>query len=94
MNLKIGSALKALAILIGLVLGADVISDTKLDQIAGALTVLATIGWDMYETFRLQKQGVVSTSPLANVATEMTPAKLVAEEKAEAKADAKAEAKK
>lgn len=89
MNLKIGSALKALAILIGLFLGSDVISDTKLDQIVGALTVLGTVAWDLYETFRLQKQGIVSTDPVANVAAPGTPAQLVATEKAEAKAAAK-----
>jgi len=86
MNLKIGSAIKAIAILLGLILGADFISDTKLDQIAGAATVLATIAWDFYETFRLHKQGIVSTVPAANVeamsapATK-TPEKLAAEEK-------------
>jgi len=86
MNLKIGSAVKAIAILIGLVLGADVVSDTKLDQIAGAVTVLATIAYDLWETFRLHKQGIVSTVPAANVeamsapATK-TPEKLAAEEK-------------
>jgi len=81
MNLKIGSAVKAIAILIGLVLGADVVSDTKLDQIAGAVTVLATIGWDFYETFRLHKQGIVSTTPQVNVDAPGSPAELAAEEK-------------
>lgn len=81
MNLKIGSALKALAVLIGLWLGADVISETQLDQVVGALSILAAVAWDLYETFRLHKQGVVSTSPVVNAAEPMTPAKLVAEEK-------------
>ena len=81
MNLKIGSAVKAIAILIGLVLGADVVSDTKLDQIAGAATVLATIAWDFYETFRLHKQGIVSTTPQANVEAPGSPAELAAAEK-------------
>lgn len=83
MNLKIGTALKALALLIGLFLGADFISETKLDQIAGALTVLATIGWDIYETVRLDKQGVVSTSPTENIADPRTPEKLAAKEAVE-----------
>jgi len=81
MNLKIGSAVKAIAILIGLVLGADVVSDTKLDQIAGAVTVLATIAYDLWETFRLHKQGIVSTTPQANVDAPGSPAELAAEEK-------------
>lgn len=80
MNLKIGSAIKAIAILVGLVLGADVVDNTKLDQIVGAATVLATIAWDFFETYRLQKQGIVSTSPLANVADPRTPEKLAAKE--------------
>jgi len=81
MNLKIGSAVKAIAILIGLVLGADVVSDTKLDQIAGAVTVLATIAYDLWETFRLHKQGIVSTTPQVNVDAPGSPAELAAEEK-------------
>lgn len=81
MNLKIGSALKALGVLIGLILGADVISETKMDQIVGALTVLAVVGYDIWETFRLQKQGIVSTSPAANVAAPGSPQKLAKEEK-------------
>lgn len=81
MNLKIGSALKALAVLIGLFLGSDVVSEAQWDQIVGALTILGAVGWDLYETYRLHKQGVVSTNPVVNAAEPMTPAKLVAEEK-------------
>ena len=81
MNLKIGSALKALGVLIGLILGADVIDGTKIDQIVGALTVLATVGWDLFETFRLHKQGIVSTTPQVNVDAPGSPAELAAEEK-------------
>jgi len=81
MNLKIGSALKALGVLIGLILGADVIDGTKIDQIVGALTVLATVGWDLFETFRLHKQGIVSTTPQANVEAPGSPAELAAAEK-------------
>ena len=80
MNLKIGSIVKALAVLLGLFLGSDVIDDTKIDQIAGAVSVLAAVVWDVWETFRLQKQGIVSTSPLANIADPRTPEKLAAKE--------------
>lgn len=80
MNLKIGSALKALGVLIGLILGSDVIDGTKIDQIVGALTVLATVGWDLFETFRLQQQGIVSTKPQANVEAPGSPQELAAKE--------------
>jgi hypothetical protein len=80
MNLKLGSALKALGLLLGLFLGADVISETMWDQISGAIIVLATAGWDLYETIRLGKQGVVSTSPAENIADPRTPEKLIAKE--------------
>ena len=79
--MKIGSALKALGVLIGLILGSDVIDGTKIDQIVGALTVLATVGWDLFETFRLHKQGIVSTTPQANVEAPGSPAELAAAEK-------------
>lgn len=78
MNLKIGSALKALAILLGMFLG---LNEELVAQFAGGAFIVGSIGWDLYETFRLQKQGVVSTSPAANVAQSMSPAKLaIAEE--------------
>lgn len=80
MNLKIGTAAKALAILLGLFLGADVIDDTRVDQIAGAVTVLATVAWDVWETFRLHQQGIVSTSPVANVEAPGSPEQLAAKE--------------
>ena len=79
--MKIGSALKALGVLIGLILGSDVIDGTKIDQIVGALTVLATVGWDLFETFRLHKQGIVSTVPQANVDAPGSPEHLAAVEK-------------
>jgi len=81
MNLKIGSIVKALAIIVGLFLGSDVISDTKIDQIAGAVSVLAAVVWDIYETFRLHKQGIVSTSPQANVEAPGSPRELAAKER-------------
>lgn len=77
MNLKIGTAIKAIAVLLGLFLGSDVIEDTKLDQIAGAASVLAAVGWDVWETFKLKKQGIVSTSAAANVAAPGSPEKVL-----------------
>jgi hypothetical protein len=80
MNLKIGTAVKALLVLIGLFLGSDVIDDTKADQIAGAVTVLGAVGWDVWETFKLKRQGIVSTSAAANVAAPGSPEKVLKEE--------------
>ena len=88
MDLKIGSFLKALGILVGLVLGSGIVSEEIIAKIVGALTVLATVGWDIYETMRLAKQGVVSTEPTTNIADPRTPEKLAAEEKAKAKKSA------
>jgi hypothetical protein len=81
MNLKIGTAAKALAILVGLVLGSDVISETKMDQIVGAVTVLGAVVWDVWETYRLHKQGIVSTTPQKNVDAPGSPHQLAAEER-------------
>jgi hypothetical protein len=80
MNLKIGTAVKALLVLIGLFLGSDVVDDTKADQIAGAATVLGAVGWDVWETFKLKRQGIVSTSAAANVAAPGSPEKVLKEE--------------
>lgn len=81
MNLKIGSIAKAVAILLGLFFGSDVISDTKVDQIGGALAVLGAIAWDLIETFKLHKQGIVSTSPAENVAAPGSPQQALKEER-------------
>jgi hypothetical protein len=78
MDLKIGSAFKALAILLGAYLG---LSDAVTAQIAGALAILGAVGWDLFETFRLAKQGVVSTKAVEN--DPHTLAVVKAEEKAE-----------
>lgn len=83
MDLKVGSAVKALLILVGMFLGVEIdVSqvETAITAISGAVMILAAIGWDIYETVRLKKQGVKSTSPKVNAAEPMTPAKLVKEE--------------
>ena len=87
MNLKIGTAAKAIAILLGMFLGSDVIDETKIDQVLGALAVLAAVAWDVWETFKLKKQGIVSTSAKANVAAPGTPEEVLQQEE-QAKEDA------
>lgn len=73
LDLKIGTAIKSFLVLLGFFLGSDVISETQIDQFAGAAAVLIAVGWDAYETYKLKKQGIVSTSAAANVAAPGSP---------------------
>lgn len=89
MNQTVETILKAILILGGVFgLGSETIKifdEKTVAVVAGAIAALVTVGMDVYSTFRLKKQGVVSTNPVVNAAEERTPAKLAAEEKAEAK---------
>lgn len=81
MNLKIGTAVKAFLVLLGLILGSDVIDETKMDQIAGAISVLGVIVYDIVENIKLKKQGIVSTDARANVEAPGSPEKVLDEER-------------
>lgn len=96
MNQTVETIIKAVLILAG-VLGVGsgmikIFDEKTIALVAAAIASLVTVGIDVFSTYRLKQQGIVSTDPVANVAALGTPAKLVATEKAEARAEAKAEA--
>lgn len=86
MDLKIGTILKAILIVAGLLVGSETVApfatETMVNEISGALAVLGSVFYDVFETFRLKKQGIVSTSPAANVAAPGSPAALARKEDA------------
>ncbi len=89
MNQTVETILKAILILAGVFVGTEtlkIFDEKTVATVAAALAALVAVGTDVYSTFRLKKQGVVSTNPVVNAAEPMTPAKLATEEKAEAKA--------
>lgn len=85
MNLYLGSIAKVIALVIAIALSqGGVVDDSKVDDITGYVLMALTGIYEWWETRRLAKQGVKSTNPVVNAAEEMTPAKLVADEKVEA----------
>lgn len=83
MNQQIETVIKALLVIAGLVFGsgAVVLFDSVLvSQTSGVIAALGAIFVDQWSTYRLQKQGIVSTDPVANVAAPGSPQKLAREE--------------
>lgn len=61
MSLKIGTVIKALLILLGLVVSTETLApfnEEFVNQLAGALALLVSVGYDAYETFKLKQAGI------------------------------------
>lgn len=84
MNQTVETILKAVLIFAGLFVSADVLAlfDAKtIAVLSGAIASVVAIGFDVYSTYRLKKQGIVSTTPAVNVAAPGSPQELAAQEK-------------
>ncbi len=91
MNQQIETLIKAGLILLSMLLGTETIPlfDEKLASlVSAAVAGSLAVALDQWSTRKLKKQGIVSTSALANVEAPGSPEKVL---KAELKADLKKE---
>ena len=85
MNQQLETVIKAVLIIIGLLFGTETVAPfdaATINQLVGVLIALGgASGLDQWSTWRLKKQGIVSTTPQVNVDAPGSPAELAAEEK-------------
>jgi hypothetical protein len=84
MNQQLETVIKAALMLLSLVLGTEtlaVFDAAFVNKLAALSAIIGAYGVDQWSTYRLKKQGIVSTTPQKNVDAPGSPQQLAAEEK-------------
>lgn len=89
MNQSLETVIKSLLVVFSMLFATGTLvwptETATVNTISAALATALAVAIDAYSTYRLRKQGIVSTNPVVNVAAPGSPAELAAAEK---KADA------